>query len=227
MPDAMEKAAAFYADNNAVRVLAEVASIATGGIYGAIDAGLVAIVSDFRESRVVAFFDEIASGELEITDDLIRSNDFLHAYFSTLNAAQRARTAQRAQLYARLLKGAVRSSELGDAYAEHLDVLNSLSDRELCCLMKLQDLERSRAADLDAGIIASEGAAASSYWGEFKDLVADECGVAAEELSPFLTRLMRTGAYQALNVWGGDLSQPGVTTSVFTTVARLLEVGAG
>jgi hypothetical protein len=66
---------------------------------------------------------------------------------------------------------------------------------------------------------------AGSYWEEFERLLETECGVPVGEVGPFLTRRMRSGAYQAFNVWGGDFAKPGATTPVFDDIAELLEAG--
>jgi hypothetical protein len=187
---------------------------------------VVSAIDRYRESRLRAFFDALATGELELTPSLMESDEFLHAYFSTLSAVQRALSADKVRTYARLLKGGVRREQLGDRYDELLAILADLSDRELCCLTRLRELETSHDAGLEEPSNPNERAAA--IWPEFTRQIGVECGVDAVEVEAFMTRLMRTGTYRGSNAWVAgamDAATPGRTTPTFSALVALLEAG--
>ena len=44
-----------------------------------------------RSERLKYFFDKLENEEVELTDELIENNEFLHSYFSTLNHVLKSR----------------------------------------------------------------------------------------------------------------------------------------
>lgn len=52
------------------------------GIGSAIDVTLSGFIDKIRKNRIETFFDELESGHIALTEELIRSEPFLHCYFS-------------------------------------------------------------------------------------------------------------------------------------------------
>jgi hypothetical protein len=74
----------------------------------ALSASLDAIYAD----RLRTFYTELADGEHELTPGLIDSEDFLHAYFATVQAAARTKHRDKIRAFARLLRAAAREETL-------------------------------------------------------------------------------------------------------------------
>ena len=53
------------------------------GIGGAIDVVLTKTLENIQEERAGAFFDELVVGNIVVDEDLLKSEDFLHAYYAT------------------------------------------------------------------------------------------------------------------------------------------------
>ena len=59
--------------------------------WSAADTLLQKRADEIKSDRLKVFFDELAKGKLELTDELIQTESFLHAYFCTLRAALNCR----------------------------------------------------------------------------------------------------------------------------------------
>ena len=106
---ALMRIAGAYEDNAVVRALVQlITEHVPLGIGSALDAAITKRVENLREE----FFDELASGEVELTEEVIAQDDFLHAYFSTVRAAMAAHQTEKIRLFARML---LRSVELREA----------------------------------------------------------------------------------------------------------------
>ena len=70
--------------------------------WGPTDTLLQHRAAEVQSLKLHAFFDELAQGEKELTDDVVRSHQFLHCYFSTLSAALHSRRKEKVEMFARL-----------------------------------------------------------------------------------------------------------------------------
>ena len=41
--------------------------------------------SNYKKAKLKVFFDELANGKIELTEGIVSSNEFLHAFFRTLS----------------------------------------------------------------------------------------------------------------------------------------------
>ncbi len=80
------------------------------GVGSAFDFFIMNKIQDIRKERLRTFFDELGSGEIELTNNLIESEDFLHCYFATLRAALNTRRREKVRMFAGLLKSKVLSN---------------------------------------------------------------------------------------------------------------------
>lgn len=201
---AIEKIANVCEDNPLVRALAQLALTPIPyGIGSAIDDALTSAVENMREKRLRAFFDELGSSRLQLTEELIQEEDFLHAYFSTLRAAINSRRTQKIRLFAQLLANAGQAQAVGtDAYEEFLNILDDLSLRELRILLILKGFEDTRPAMATStggtGDAENELQRVNQFWQSFEEAVNQELGIAPEMLRAILARLSRTGLYETI-----------------------------
>ena len=175
------------------------------GVGSAFDVVTAVKFSQIREERIRVFFDEIASGSIELTPEVIESEEFLHAYFSTLNAVTHTHRKEKIKLFAKLLTSTLRENLTSkiDEYEEFLKILEELSYREFVILTKLESYEdrfpkRSGENDLQR---------VSRFWDDFSTEVKGELQIQSNELDASLTRLNRTGCYETFT--GAFLSYTG------------------
>ena len=110
-------------------------------IAGPVLSGTLDAIND---DRLRTFYTELAAGEHELTPGLIDSEDFLHAYFATVQAAARTKHRDKIRAFARLLRAAVREEIAFESeYEDYLQALDDLSYRELCLLTTLAALSSS------------------------------------------------------------------------------------
>jgi hypothetical protein len=142
--------------------------------------------------RLRTFYTELAAGEHELNPRLIDSEDFLHAYFATVQAAARTKHRDKIRSFARLLRAAAREEiALESEYEDYLQTLDDLSYRELCLLTTLASFEQQHPKHEDETHLARVNA----YWEVFVQAASDQCGVRPEELDSMMLRLVRTGTY--------------------------------
>jgi hypothetical protein len=156
------------------------------GIGNALDDALTSAIQNIRANRARVFFDELAKGSADLTEEVITSNDFLHAYFATTKAVLNTRREEKIRLFARLLMNGVSMQLVGsEQFEEFLAILNDLSIEELNILLILRQIE------LDPGRLKP----ARLHWPAFQKEVQAKCRIEADVLCAKLARLNRTGLY--------------------------------
>ena len=188
------------------------------GIGAAIESALLARLNRYREQRLQVFFDELGSGSVPLTEELTRSNDFLHCYFATLSAVLRSRRNEKIKLLARLLRGSFdgRVSD-ADEYEELIGLTDELSHRELVILALLN--EHEKANPIKEG--ENELQRASRFWPGFVADIESRLGLDELLLRALLVRLQRSGCYEEFT--GSYLSYTGGrgrTTDLYLRLTR-------
>ena len=119
-----------YEGNRVIRGLIQLVPL---GIGGAIDVVLTKTLENIQEERAGAFFDELAAGNIVVDENLLKSEDFLHAYYATTKFALNSRRREKIKMFARLLKSSLTDKEISniDEYEDFLKILDELSYREL------------------------------------------------------------------------------------------------
>jgi hypothetical protein len=163
------------------------------GIAAAIESALLAQLNRYREEQLQVFFDELGSGSVPLTEELTRSNDFLHCYFATLSAVLRSRRNEKIRFLARLLRGSFhgRVSDV-DEYEELIGLTDELSHRELVILAILS--EHEKANPIEEG--ENELQRAWRFWPGFVVDVNSRLGLDEPLLRALLVRLQRSGCYE-------------------------------
>lgn len=177
---------------------------------------------EIKSDRVRTFFDELAQGRKELSDDLIQTEDFLHSYFCTLRAALNTRQREKIRQLARLLNSSL-DDELhvtSDEYEELLSVLGEITLREFAILNDLREIELQHPPRTGE----NELQRSNQYWDGFKSITVKKYAVPEEAFNAFMVKLERTGLYLRLTGnfydYSGDV---GVTTPL---LARLVELVA-
>lgn len=182
---------------------------------GALMPLLHARAEQINHERMRDFFDELARGRVELTSDLIESEDFLHSYFSTLRAASRTRSRQKIRYLARLFRSAVLGADYRDAddYEELLGTLDELSLRELRALVLLD--QESGAGDM----LTVENR--EEWRRRIRDRLTTELAVAAADLPGFLARLQRSGLFSMAAMHVDGRGQLATTTDTLAGFGEL------
>jgi hypothetical protein len=202
---ALEQLATAYEDQPVIRALIQVALAPIPyGIGSAIDDALTTALRNMREKRLQTFFDELASGKHKLTEELIKREEFLHAYFATLKAAVNSRRTEKIKLFARLLLNSADSNNVdSETYEEFLNILDDLSIRELHILLILKQFEDVHPHEIvktndDDGKPGNDLQRANLFWEEFEDTIKQKLNLEQDELRATLTRLNRTGLYETI-----------------------------
>ena len=178
---------------------------------------------EIKADRLKTFFEELAEGKHELTDELIQTEDFLHSYFCTLRAALNCRQREKIKHLARLLSSSFDPTlqVTPDEHEEILSILEEISLREYAILNDL------RSRELAHPRIEGENELqhASKFWKEFKSVTIDTFGVPAESFNAFMTRLERTGLY--VKISGSFIGYTGNVGTTTPLLARLTQLVNG
>jgi hypothetical protein len=211
-----------------ISVLATV--LPAAGELDALDEALLAHVARMRQNRTRIFYDELAHGAHKLTEELIQTDDFLHAYFSVLRASINTKREEKIRLFARLLLGAVTANQLGDdRFEEFVEILDDLSVRELEILYIVKRFEdayplQEVALSRNPSEPETELQFISRFWPELEATLEDEVNILPEELPAILTRLQRTGLYQTFaGLYLDYRPGEGKVTALFTEFAHWLQ----
>ena len=148
-----------------------------------------------KEGRTRALLDSLSHGKLELSEELIESEDFLHCFCTTYKAVLNTRRREKIELFARLLKSAFTETRPRDIdeFEEFISILDDLTYEEWCALTILDSFSsRSRKAG-DNDLRWSR-----TFWDEFRRTVERQLKIPSDEFTPFMNRLGRTGLYDQL-----------------------------
>lgn len=225
--NALQKIADLYESNPLIRAIVQVAIAPVPyGIGSAIDTALTSKIENMREERLRVFFNELANGSQALTEELIQSEDFLHAYFSTLKAAVNTRRKEKIKLFARLLLTAAKEQHVsGEKYEEFLNILDNLSIRELHILLILKHFEDTHLSNFKAnGESDNDLQLVNRFWEDFEVKVHKKCAVSPGELRAVLNRLNRTGLYETvIGMYLGYTGGRGKLTPIFSEFAHWIQ----
>jgi hypothetical protein len=195
--------------------------------YGAlVDVALVTSYNNILIERSKCFFDELVAGNIELTQEIIQSEDFLHSYFSTYKAALYTKQREKIRFLARLLKNGLTTNLLSkaDEYDDYLKILDDLTNREITLLFILEKYQNK--VNIDQGENALQRS--SKFWGEFTNECCELLKIDSQELDSFLSRLQRTGCYYEFT--GGFIGYSGgqgEVTKTFFNLRNLIDLKKG
>jgi len=175
-------------------VIRSLVQLILGNIGSAFDVGLTTFIENIREDRARTFFDELGKRDFPLTEDEIKSEDFLHAYFATCRAALNTRRREKIRLFARLLHNYASKSTAVEEFEEHLTILDDLSYRELQVLLILEHYEEANPQRNFKNVHTR----AELFWEDFQSECSTKLAIPTNELNGVLTRLTRTGLYETI-----------------------------
>lgn len=186
-----------YQENYLIRSLIQLLSVYGIGVGSAVDVAFVGIIEQMKKKRLETFFDELAKGELKLTEEVIKSEDFVHRFIITLKAVANERRQEKITFLARLLNNfplAIGDEKLNDEYEMLLNILDELDYREMYIIVTLYEYEKANPkAD---GI--NELQRATKFWGDFEKNACKKLGINSSEFEGYMTRLSRTGLYKEI-----------------------------
>lgn len=207
-----------YSNRPAIRSLL---SIVPG--WSSADTLLQKRADEIKADRLKAFFEELAQGKHELTDELIQTENFLHSYFCTLRAALNSRQREKIRHFARLLNSSFDPTlqVTSDEHEDLLSILEEITLREFAILNDLMNREIAHPKKEGENDLQH----ARRYWDDFKTATIQTYGVPAESFNAFMARLERTGLY--LRITGMYLDYLGDVGTTSPLLARLVQLVNG
>lgn len=187
--------------------------------WGVANTLLQARANEIQKERLRCFFDELAKGELSLTDALIESEDFLHCYFSTVKAASNSRKREKIEMLAKILKSfsSPKITTNTDEYEELLQVLDIITMREFNALLYLRNHEKENPFKNGDNEVTN----CWRYWRNFENQLETDLSIPPNAQSAFLAKIERSGLY--LRITGAFLDYSGDMGRTTPLFDRLLE----
>lgn len=208
-----------YKDNPVIKSLIQALNLAGIPIGPVADSFITTRVSNLKTLRLKCFFDELNTGDTQLTEKVIEQDDFLHAYFSTINYVIRTRSDEKINCFARILKKLESGKININEFEDYTAIFNELSEREFAILAIKSQYEQNYS--MTQGMNPYQLTA--SYWDSFKNEVCLKIGLPEEELDPMLIRIQRTGCYNKFKGYLEDgPNERGDTTEIFRRIKELI-----
>jgi hypothetical protein len=203
-----------YERSATIRALVQPVPFSLGS---ALDTAVLTRMQSIRADRTREFFDELEKGAAELRPELLESNDFLHCFSVTTDAALRTHRAEKFRAFARLLRASTTQGRISGVaeYEELFSILEDLSDRELA-MLSLLDRYEAKYPKIEG---ENELQRANRYWAEFSNRLVAELGIHHDEIDALLTRLNRSGCYETIT--GAYISYTGGKGKTTPTYQKL------
>jgi len=210
-----------YNSNPLLKGLVQISSAFTFGITGGIEAAILTHCNNITKKRLKIFFDELEKGNIQLTQELIESEDFLHRYFATGKAAINSRRAEKIQFFSRLFLTGTIQEEISDTdeYEELLRILDKLSYREIQILFILDKYEIQYSQKENENDLQR----ANHFWSDFEEDLQSSLQITKEEINGLLVRLLRTGCYEIFTgTYYGYTGGKGKLTSIYHRLKKCI-----
>lgn len=221
--ETIEQLAKRYQTNPVIRGLIQLLPC---GIGSAIDVAVVTKLENIHKDKLREFFDELGKGAVQLTPEIIESEDFLHRYFFTVRAALNSRRREKIRYFARLLTSSITTSEIStiDEYEEYLGILDELSFRELGILVVLSRYEKENFLQDDTDPIQRP----NRFWDLLSSEVCSRFSIPDGELNGILARLNRTGLYRTIvGMYPGYTGERGELTPLYAKLEKMIRPEEG
>lgn len=211
-----------YYNNKYIRSLIQLVPF---GVGSAIDVYIQESIDQIQKDRLETFFDQLESGQIELTKDIIKSEDFLHNYFSTVRIVLNTRRREKITLIGKLFNTVVNQGLINaddESYEKFLKILDELSFMDIEILKILKDLEEKKTKpkrdDKWAKLEANQ-----NIWDEFGGIILNRFGIDSNSLDETLIRIERTGCLYLPRIKVRDLSRYcAITTNLFDELLKLI-----
>lgn len=170
-------------------------------------------VKNIRVDRTKTFFNELREGNIALTEEVAKTEDFLHKFYISYKAAINTRRREKIKMFARLLKSSLSKEAINnvDIFEDYLNVLDELSYREIKALVLLDSFyETPKTKD------ENEFKWTQKFWDDFEVELQEEINIPKELINDFMTRITRTGLFRTLDeyIWS-DKESEGILTPSF------------
>jgi hypothetical protein len=190
--DNLESLADRYVQSPTVRALVQLVPLSIGS---ALDTFVSVKLNNLRIRRRRAFFDALEHGSVQLSPELVASDEFLHCFMITIAAVDRARREAKIRSFAQLLISATTDGDPRtiDDYEDLLGTVDQLSEAEVRVLLALEEYE---CRYYENGRFKNEGRAS----GLLLPIAARHLGVSQQaltdgDLRAIVMRLNRLGLY--------------------------------
>ncbi len=214
----IRKLAEQYNDKPVVKALVQLIT----PYVDALNTLLMTHLQSFRDKRIITFFDELATLDIELNPELLVSEEFLHCCFATLKAAINTYQKERIRNYANLLAAYIIGGNFNDVdeFEEYLKILEELSLKEINILNTLEAHEAKHPLKEDE----NEGQRVNRFWASFTETLVNELEIPKEEIDARLMRLTRTGCYDLLRTY--VVGSKGKLTPTYFRLKQFLDADA-
>lgn len=187
-----------------------------------IDLSISSKYSQILISRNTKFFNELQSGDIEYSHDVIESNDFLHCFFISYNAAMRAKKDEKISMFAKILKRESKNHNIDtDEFEEVTQIIEDVSYREFLILSKIYDLEQQN--PLGDEPEDNDFKRSLRFWTLLENYMSETLNIPIIEQEAILVRLARTGLYVTFRgLYMTDTAGIGKTTKLFERIIYIL-----
>jgi hypothetical protein len=187
-------------------------------VLGIVDAAMSSFLNKRKEKRFRIIFDKLNEGNYILSKEDLYNDDFLYAYFSTINYVLKSRTDEKAEKFAKILKG-VYSHEISvDNFEIYMFVLDQLSDREFTAL----SIKLSFEADYGEDESLNFEMLKSKHWEPFMMKICEVLNTNKEDAKIMLEILNSKGCFRIANTFGGNQERFGDTTEIFRRLCEVL-----
>lgn len=210
-----------YEDSPVLKGLVQALSISGVPIGPIIDSSLGTYVNRIKVERLKTFFDELNQGDVVLTEEQIKSNGFLNAYFDTVSYVLRTKSDDKIRRFALILKKVYLGKLTIEDFDDYTAVFNNLTDREFAILTikyKYEQKYISNPENLNRLQLTSK------YWDDFKCEISEKLNIKESEINAFLIRLQRTGCYlKHKGYWDESEDEIGNTTDFFKAIMNVIK----
>jgi hypothetical protein len=163
-------------------------------------------LNKLRQHRLEIFFDQLSKSTINISDDHIKSNEFIHKYILTLKYVLDTQQKEKIEMFANIFKNSLSKKNNTfnvDTYEDFSKMLNELSYREICALSIFEYFYTNRKKEKKD----NELQFVFSFWNEFEDKIEQELGISKTSVENYMIKISRTGCYKEIT--GGYLDYNG------------------
>jgi len=206
-----------YEKNRVIRGLIQLVPF---GVGGAIDVALTITLEKIRQERAAAFFDELNKGNVIADESLLKSEDFLHKFFTTTNYALNSRRREKIRMFARLLKSSLTEDDFSDIdeYEDFLKILDDLSYRELLALKILDEYSSTPRTEEQ-----NDFQWTNQFWAQFEQRLEKELNIPTNQVADFMNRIVRTGCYETFTGYWDYEGGKGKLTLTYQRFKKFIE----
>tara|TARA_R110002050_G_scaffold113424_4_gene228263 strand:- start:44 stop:745 length:702 start_codon:yes stop_codon:yes gene_type:complete len=170
-------------------------------------------VKEIRLERTKTFFSNLELGKINLSDEIIKSEDFLHKFVISYKAVLNTRRREKIIMFSNLFRTSLfeKGIEDVDTFEDYLKILDELSYREIQALNLLESFY-STPKDLEETDLKWT----SKFWNDFVLTLSETINISPNKVDDFIKRITRSGCYELFTgVYVNDTGSKGKLTPTF------------